>query len=402
MPALSTGGHMKTRVLFVDDEPLVLQGLQRMLRSMRHEWDMTFVESGAQALERLRQEPFDVVISDMRMPGMNGAELLGAVTKKFPKTVRLIFSGQADQDLVLKSIGSAHQYLSKPCDPDTIKTTVARTIGLEAALRSQALQQLVSQMDCLPSIPTLYSRIVQKLQDPEVGVDEVAEIVAQDLGMTATILKVVNSAFFGLGQRISSPHEAVAYLGLQTVKSLVLCMGALSKFEEVSLGGFSLETLWSHSLATAGAAKRIVEIESQDRKLIDEAFVAGMLHDIGKLLLAATLPKEFGEILQRADSEKLSLVEVETEAFGANHAEVGAYLMGLWGLPGPVVEAIGYHHAPAKAGVQSFSCLTAVHTPNAFVQETGAGNSGRQTDEGYLQGLGVVERLPVWRQACAA
>src|SRR5258708_5867146 len=223
--------NAKTRILFVDDEAFVLEGLQRMLRHLRAEWEMVFAESGSKALELMGQNPFDVVVSDMRMPGMNGAELLAEVMKRYPKTVRLILSGHADQALILKCVGSTHQYLSKPCEPDMLKATVLRAAGVGNSLQDQKLRQLVAQMDRLPSIPSLYMQIVEKLRDPEVMLEQIGELIGGDLGMTAKILKLANSAFFGLRREISSATEAVTYIGLETIKSLVLAINAFSQFE---------------------------------------------------------------------------------------------------------------------------------------------------------------------------
>ena len=169
---------MKKRILFVDDETMILQGLERTLRPLRNEWEMAFANSGPRALDLMNQAPFDVVISDMRMPGMNGAELLTEVLKKFPKTVRLILSGHADRDLVLKCVGSTHQYLSKPCNPDELKSAIRRAGNLDQSLRDKSLGQLISRMDRLPSIPSLYVAIVEKLQDPDCGISDIGDIVA--------------------------------------------------------------------------------------------------------------------------------------------------------------------------------------------------------------------------------
>ena len=158
---------MKKRILFVDDDPLVLQGLQRMLRSMREEWEMEFVESGPIALEAMAKSPFDVVVSDMRMPGMNGAELLNRVMKLHPNTIRFILSGHADQDLVMQCVGTTHQYLAKPCEPDALKATIRRASALGQSLQNGQLKSLVSRIERLPSLPSLYLKVVQKLQDPE-------------------------------------------------------------------------------------------------------------------------------------------------------------------------------------------------------------------------------------------
>src|ERR1700733_7175339 len=153
---------MKKRILFVDDEDFALRGLERLLRSMREEWDMEFVDSGEKALARMNGAAFDVIVSDMRMPGMNGAELLNEVMKHHPKTVRLILSGYADRDLILKCVGSTHQYLAKPCEAESLKAAVSRASNLEGSLQSERLKSLVGQMSRLPSIPSLYMQVVEK------------------------------------------------------------------------------------------------------------------------------------------------------------------------------------------------------------------------------------------------
>ncbi|MFO1512618.1 MAG: response regulator [Verrucomicrobiota bacterium] len=306
---------MKPRILFVDDEALVLQGLQRTLRTMRNEWEMTFVDSGAAALEFMRVTPVEVVVTDMRMPGMNGAQLLAEVMKWHPKTVRLVLSGHADQELILKCVGSTHQYLSKPCEPEMLRSTVARALDLESTLKNERLQKLIAQMDHLPSVPSLYSAIVEKMNDPEASLAEAGAIIARDIGMTAKILKLVNSAFFGLRREVASPAEAVAYIGLDTIKSLVLSLHVFSQYEPAEPGDFSLGALWTHSLSTGAAAKRIAQIEKMDRKLVDEAFVAGLLHDAGKAALAFNFPDQYGETLRLAACPGADPLAVECETF---------------------------------------------------------------------------------------
>jgi HD-like signal output (HDOD) protein len=392
----------KKRIIFVDDEKLVLQGLQRMLRPLRDEWEMEFVESGATALERMAQLPFDVVVSDMRMPGMNGAELLREVMRRHPKTVRLILSGHADKDLILKCVGSTHQYLAKPCDAEALKATVLRAGSVENALRDEKLKALVAQMDNLPSIPSLYVQMVEALQRSEVTLEEVGAIIAKDMAMTAKILKLVNSAFFGLRRQVSSATEAVNYLGLDTIRSLVLSINAFSQFESLPLRRFSIEPLWTHSLNTAALAKAIGQAECDDPKLADESFIAGMLHDIGKLVLAANFTEKFNRSLSLIWDEKMDPIAAETEVFSASHADVGGYLLGLWGLPVPVVEAIALHHSPGRASQKTFSPLTAVHAANAIVHERDTStqqNSSAQIDSDYLTALGLAEHLNGWRKA---
>lgn len=392
---------MKRRILFVDDEPMVLQGLQRMLRGMREEWEMEFLDGGAKALARMAEQPVDVVVADMRMPGMNGAELLNEVMKRHPKTVRLILSGHADKELILQCVGSTHQYLSKPCDPDALKATVLRASSLDGTLQSESLKKLVGQMTRLPSIPTLYMEIVDKANQPDSSLEDVARIIARDPGMTAKILKLVNSAFFGLRRELSSTEEAVAYIGLDTIKSLVLSIHAFAQFAHANAGGLTMESLWAHSLNVAARSKLIAQLEQADRKAVDEAFTAGMLHDIGKLVLAANMPEVFAQSVRLAEENGLEFYRAEIQVLGASHADIGGYLLGLWGLPVPVVEAIALHHQPALIPQPAFSPLTIVHAADVLVWEglAAASAMGRpQMDADYLAAVGMTERVAVWRE----
>jgi HD-like signal output (HDOD) protein/CheY-like chemotaxis protein len=392
---------MKKRILFVDDEAMILQGLQLMLRSMRAEWEMQFVESPEAALRLLDQKPFDVIVSDMRMPGMNGAELLAEVMKRHPTTVRLILSGYADKDLILKCVGSTHQYLAKPCNADSLKATIARASSLEDAFHNDRLKTLVCQMGRLPSMPSLYLQLVEKTSRADTVLEEIGDIVSRDIGMTLQILKLTNSAFFGLGRQLSCAEEAVAYLGLDTIKSLVLSIHAFSQYEKAETGALKIEPLWNHSLQVASSAKRISKMEHQDPKTTEEAFTAGMLHDIGKLVLAVNLPKDYTEATRLAH-DGLELPLAEHQVFGFNHADVGGYLIGLWGLPVPVVEAVALHHSPSRAPQPTFSPLTSVHAANVLEwQRPNAANGvpAPQLDDNYLGLVGVSSRLDAWRQA---
>ncbi|MGP8199283.1 MAG: response regulator [Limisphaerales bacterium] len=392
---------MKKRVLFVDDEPLVLTGLQRMLHGMREEWEMEFVGSGTQALERMAQIPFDVIVTDMRMPGMNGAELLDEVMRRHPKTVRIVLSGHADKDLILRCVKSTHQYLSKPCDSASIKATVQRACGLENAEENERVKQLVAQMVRLPSLPSLYVQIVEELNSPAATIEHIGEIISQDMVMTAQFLRLVNSAYFGLSRTVASPTEAAMYLGIDTIKSLVLSIHTFSEFDDVKAGGFKLDALMHHSLRTAGRARELAQLEEASQKISNECFVAGMLHDIGKLLLAANYPRAYQQVTQLIDEEGFSHCAAERKIFGVNHASVGGYLLGLWGLPVTVVEAIALHHCPSRTANAVFSALTAVHAANVFEHERAAcpcPNAENGLDGPYLARQGLTHRVAAWRE----
>lgn len=247
---------MKRRILFVDDDPNLLQGLQRMLRGMRHEWDMEFVGSGLEALERLSQAEFDVIVSDVRMPRMDGIQLLTQIRERFPRVIRLLLSGQADNEKILHSVGPAHQFLAKPCDPENLKTCIARCCGLQETLSNEKMRNLVSQIDHLPSLPSLYTQLVEELESPEPSIQKISAIIEQDVGMTARVLNLVNSAFFSLTRRVTSAAQASAYLGMNTLKDLVLVMKIFEQFKGDRVTGITSEGLWHHSLETGMLAKK--------------------------------------------------------------------------------------------------------------------------------------------------
>lgn len=387
---------MKKRVLFVDDEPLVLQGLQRLLRPMRQEWEMDFAEGGSQALERLGTAAYDVIVSDMMMPGMNGAQLLEQVRNEWPKTIRIVLSGHTDKHLALQCVGVAHQFLSKPCDAQHLRNTIARVTDIGFAVQSEKLMNIVGRLDRLPSLPAIYSRLVTLLDNPVTSTQAIGALISRDIALTAHLLKIVNSAFFGLAQRVDQPCEAVAYLGMDTLKAVVLTAGIFEQWSVDPASGFCMETAAEHGQKVASAARLIAETEGASRAVADECFIAGLLHDVGKLVLACNLPDRFVPL---AAVEKSDLLADEIENFGTTHAEIGGYLLGLWGLPTAVVESARLHHTPAESHVRNFNSLTAVHVANHFVRHASDNQPGGSLDQTWLASLDLAERVPIWRAA---
>jgi HD-like signal output (HDOD) protein len=392
------------KILFVDDEPNILAGLKRMLHPMRSEWEMTFVYSGEEALEALSAKNFDVVVSDMRMPGINGAQLMVEVMARQPQAVRIILSGYSDQELILKSAGLVHQYLSKPCDAEDIKEIVYRACALSSLLADGSLQLLISQLKSVPSLPSVYTELVEELQSPDSSIKKVGGIISRDAGMAAKILQMVNSAFFGIRRHISSPADAVNMLGLDTVMKLALLIQVFSQFDRNLLPGFSPEAMSSHSLRVGLLAKRIAQSQGVEPWVVNDAFTGGLLHDVGQLVLVANLPQDYARMLELAEAEDLTHEDAERRIFGATHTEVGAYLLGLWGLPNSIVEAVAFHHTPRQFLSQGFSPIAAVHIGNVLDRETNP-SFGRccaaTLDLDYLAELGLVDRIPAWRDICA-
>lgn len=390
------------RILFVDDEEMILRGLRRMLHGYRDFWDVSYATSGEQALELMEQSDFDVVVSDMRMPGMNGNELLAEAKKRHPSTVRIILSGHADPKLILDSTHHAHQYIAKPCSEEELKSAIGRCCEVRDLLEDEALVKTVSGLSSIPSLPKLYLDVVRVSEDESKSLRDVGDVVAKDVGMTAKILQLVNSSFFGSSRHIESMQDAMVFLGADTLKALVLSVKLFKCFNGNELDKLNVERIASHSLATGMLAQRIAKEAGAAKEVCDHALFAGGLHDIGQLILALNMPEPSAEIHQLENSSDLSLVEAENQVLGSNHARVGAYLLRLWGLPQPIVEAVAFHHDPRSCLSTEFTALTAVHLANGFEPLASVGEDGEPAalpsvlDIEYLEAVGVVDKLETW------
>ncbi|WP_306589819.1 response regulator [Geothrix sp. 21YS21S-4] len=394
---------MKKRVLFVDDEPLVLEGLERTMRPLRAEWDMAFIPSGELALDAMAALPYDVVVSDMQMPGMSGAEFLRQVKERHPTTVRIALSGHADQELALRGMDAAHQYLSKPCDPALLKARIQQVGELGVGMADRGILGLVSRIDRFPSPPELYLRLVHAMETEKCGTEDLGRIVADDPGMSAKLLKLANSAFFGLHRQVASPIEAVAFLGADTLRSLVLAHGIFGGAPPLITKNLTIQEIWSHSLHVGMGAKVIAGMEGLSRAQQEVAYAAGLLHDLGILVLASWAPKEYDEILGQARAGEVVLDHAEQKAFGATHSDLGGYLMDLWGLPEALSRAAAFHHRPSLAHHASFSPVSAVHVAEslAWSLDGSPGFEAAQLDMDHFQAVGRSDRLEEWRQVMA-
>jgi HD-like signal output (HDOD) protein len=381
------------RILFVDDEVRILEGLRRMLHPLRHDWEMVFTSSAEEALEILAARSADVVLTDIRMPGMDGAELLNTVMQRHPETVRIALSGHADHAITLKTVKIAHQYLSKPCEAEALKNTLRRAFGLRDLLSDAALRALVCRVSTLPSVPAVYQELTRVLEDPECSARDAARIIEQDTGMTAKLLQLVNSAFFGVRQRVTTPAQAVLYLGVDTVKALALSAGVFSQFKSC-VSRFSITSLNAHSTATGVRAQALLSQRGASMEAINHALTAGLVHDVGKLVLVTSLPAKYDETIGLAQARSMTVWEAEREVFGCTHAEVGGYLLWLWGLPDPIVEAAAFHHEPSRSPSRDLGPLSAVHLANILAHQPNAiAGTAPQPDHEYLCAVGLESEL---------
>jgi HD-like signal output (HDOD) protein len=383
------------RILFVDDEPKVLEALRRQFQAHRAGWHMEFAQNGEEALATLSKASYDVMVTDIRMPAMDGSELLEKVRQQYPQVIRMVLSGQAAPDVALKAAAIAHQSFPKPCDARVIEAAIDRVCGLRGLIPAEPITRLISRLDGIASQAATHAKVTSALSDAHMSLDEIAELIEQDLAVASKVLQLANSPLLGCDRPVVRLKQAVTNLGMPPLQAL-MSSTQLTKFRKQP-ADYSVEALHRRGRLCAHIARELVD----DRPgLKDNAFTAGLLHDVGKLILVGYLGDMFSKALATAAREKKPVVDAERELIGVTHAEIGGYVLGLWGLPLPVVEAIAHHHQPTRTESGHFDLSCAVHVAARLAEEhiATSGLSAEPLDVAYLTKLGVMDKLPAWRQ----
>jgi HD-like signal output (HDOD) protein/ActR/RegA family two-component response regulator len=391
---------MKKRILFVDDDPLLLELYAVAMEKESDRWEINSAENGTRALAILAAKKFDVVVSDMRMPGMDGVELMREVRNLHPHTSRIIISALGDQEEIARGLESTHQFLAKPVRTKELFDILSRIGKLDAFLLNGKLKALVGRLDSLPSFPSIYLQIIRELNAEDPSIEAIADIAVKDPALTAKMLQVANSAAFGLAHKVSNPFEAVQFIGLNAVRSISLSAHVFRDFESADIKRFSAQQLWDDALRCAQITRLIMRLEKIDEQETEDACTAAMLRNAGKLMLAKNLPQEFQQTLTLATEQNLPLLEAGQKVLGATHAGVAAYLFGLWGLAAPMVEAVAFHLQPMQSETRTFNPLAAVHVAHVFANELWPDKiSGKaaELDRDYLAAIGINGQLNQWR-----
>ncbi len=390
------------KVLLVDDNPNVLYSFKRTLHSGNRLWEIYTAESGASALEIINQVGIDIIVSDLRMPEMDGVELLGIVAKVSPSTLRIALTGDADPVLCQQATLVAHQFVNKPCSPADLARIIDQIICVDTLVIKPEVKREISKIANLPSQPSLYAQLIAELNKNDVNLDHVSQVVSQDMSMTAKILQLVNSAYFGLAREVSEVSQAVFYLGMETIRDLALSVHLFSQFDEVMIARAGLGDLWDHSLRVASCSRAIVSSTVTDKKMIASSFTAGLLHDIGKLILGTTSPSFYISMNQVGINQVEKVLSQEKREFGSTHAEIGAYLLGIWGLPMEIIHAVADHHYYERLDFIHFSPSISVWFANAYVDEYTEQNSleGFPLTQSMLQNKLFMEKIELWNNCC--
>ncbi|MEC4889835.1 MAG: response regulator [Nitrospira sp.] len=395
---------MKT-VLFVDENPASLEMVRQALAPLAGQWEILMAGTVDAALAVFARRPVDVLVSDSHLSGMGGLRLQAEIRARYPGVMRVVCSNAVHRDSMLHGLDVAHQFIAKPFDAAGLGHMLNGLSLLQNRLNNQSLREFISTIAILPSMPMLYQEFVLAMESPHATAETAGRIIAKDMAMLSKVLQIVNSMYYGLRRTISNPAQAVALLGVNTVKSLILASHVFSELSVARRSSVSLEGLWRHSIETATHARAIAQAEGRGSMGVERAFMAGLLHDIGVLVLVSNFPDGYGKVMKLVKAERIPICEAERAVFQATHPDVGGLLLSLWGVNDALVDAVVFHHEPAGSLQKGFSTLAAVHVANAIdeVQDPAiTGGVVTAIDDAYLQACGLGKRKADWEGICGA
>ncbi len=343
------------KILLVDDEERAVRGVSRWIAGEIGQWEVVTAASGDDALRLLESGDFNVIVSEMRMTGMDGAELLRLVEQRHPDVFRVVLSGQADRDTVLSAVQPMHQFLSKPCDLNVLIDVIKRAETFQATIASAAVLDAIGQANGLPSVPGIVSEINEALASENWNTQSIANIIKKDPLLSARILQVANSAIFSLPHPVLDVVQGVSLVGAEVIQGLAMSQAIqLRNVKDSAL--LSTNALFDHSFQVAVLAKTFSRRVLQGDDTCASVFSGALLHDIGKLILLDAFPDQYSRLLSVSAAEHRPLWELELDQLGATHQGVGAYLLALWGVPPAIVEIVASHHSFEVCSRRNLPC----------------------------------------------
>ena len=362
--------EIRKSVLFVDDEKNVVNALKRMLYPYRKEWNILYADSGQQALEIIKENKVDVIISDIRMPHMGGVQLLDIVKREYPEIIRITLSGYAEDGTALQTARIAHQAIAKPAEADEIISTLKRAFRLRECLNNPEVQKLFNNLEQVPSLPEIYLELEKEILSNNSSLKKISEIISKDPLITAKILQLTNSAFFGFPLRVNNIEQAVNFFGINLIKSLILTIKLFKLIDKDGPKAKFYQSIWQHSNQVALMSKKIAQIKLFTNELQDDMFLAGLFHDIGKLILAENLDNYIETVNRTMQEEDCSYVEAERKFLDTDHAHLSAYLLGLWGFPDPIIAPILFHHEDVPLKINNLSANNVLRISDSLVNSS--------------------------------
>jgi HD-like signal output (HDOD) protein/CheY-like chemotaxis protein len=367
-------------ILFVDDEENILKSLKRLLND--EDWNCHFAGSGQEALALLAKQPVDVILSDVVMPEMDGIQLLAEAKRLYPGMIRIFLTGFAKQEKVSRALseGFTQQIIPKPWIDQELKEIIRSALrqSRQQKSRNPEFQAMINSIPLLPPLPESYSQVKGCITEDDVDIEKMAAIISKDVAISSALLHWANSALFGQRYQVDTIKKAIVVLGTDIVENLILSESIHRSIASnlPKIPGFDLREFTRHSIAVAVISRLLIRtLSSSNTDQQDRAFIAGLLHDMGKLAAASFFTEKFAEAIRQAEEENCFLAEKETEIIGANHAELGSFLAEWWALPPFIVNAIHWHHTPALTPIEQ-DVVYAVHVANLLSYQFDFGSNG--------------------------
>lgn len=378
------------RLLVVDDEVEILAGLRRLLYAYDDRWEVEFADGAASAWMLLERGRFDVIVSEIRMKGTDGIALLERVEACHPQTIRFVLSGNVDDTTAIRSLKVAHQFLLKPFEPQLFCSLVQQTSQLLSLMHDGRMHDHFESFSRLPAAPHMYNELSSALQREETTTSHVVALLKQDPTMTAKVLQLANSGFFARRVSTADLHTALLHLGMNLIRNLVLTV------ELFDVGGIVGRHVLAERELLRQKALRLALLSEQlaaGTPLRSDAFAMGLLADIGKLVLWLNKGDAWLKCRSQAAKSAIPLHELEAAEFGITHAEAGGFLLGIWGLPFSVVDAVVRHHHLEREDATHAGAAAIVAIAAAMVERT-------HLDREWLTRIGMLARVDELRQVC--
>lgn len=389
-------------ILFVDDEENIISGLTRQLRPFRNQWNLFYALSGKEALEIMAQQPIDLIVSDMMMPEMKGDELLKKVRDLYPATVRIVLSGYADEETLKSGLLISHQYLSKPCSAEILRESISQVFKIQDCVNDPRVIAGIGDPQKLPSLPQVYLDLNKAIEDENTSVKDIAQILSSDMVLSAKLLRLINSPYFGINRLISNLNEAINLIGIKKLNSLVLSVHIKNVFP-VNNPVFEsyMEYLWQDAGRVSELAQLIALSENQKEDRPDQAYLGGLLHNLGLLIFMSRDSDKLKTLIEQVKNTDIPVAELEMSIFGFTRSQGAAYLLSLWKIPPRIIESVLLQHTPNDTDYEDINALTAVHAASCLLKPSVMTECDRLFDMGinmdYLERINKLDRLPEWQ-----
>jgi len=359
---------MLTNVLFVTAALDTIKDLQKLQLDYNESLAFFFAHSQADALKIISENNITIVISDLRIPKFNSQEFLSILQDNFPKIFRVCLASDNEKIKAIRLTKSIHRSVKIPLDHADLLKTINDLAKLMVYDLDAQLVEKINGLGAIPILPDIYLRLEKELCRSTFSMNRIAEIIQADPLMVARILHIAHSSFYNIPSGVTNLLQAINFLGVNIVKTLVLYVKVFSLRDVSPETRSVLKEIKTHSIHVAKFSKAMMEKETNDKKMIELAYISGLIHDVGKIVLLQLNDKQkhssYAQNIHSSNSH-----EMEQKLFGVSHISVGSYILRLWGFQDEIIEAVARHHDSTILENKALSLKEIVFIANVFSYE---------------------------------